>query len=65
MIIKMGKILSDYLQEHWETAPQLTLKCNSCGNLVFEVTSPEDKILYHRVRKFDVVCHICMVLKNV
>lgn len=55
----MNKVLGDYLQEHWEMVPQLTLKCNKCKKLTFEITSPEDKILYHRIRKFDIVCDDC------
>lgn len=55
----MTKVLGDYLQEKWEMVPQLTLKCNECKKVTFEVTSPEDKILYHRLRKFDVICHNC------
>ncbi len=44
--------------------PMLTLKCDSCDKLVFEVTTTEDKVLYHRLRKFDVICEICKELRR-
>lgn len=57
----MTKVLSDYLEEHWEMVPSFILKCDECNKLVIEITSPEDKILYHRLRKFDIICEECRI----
>lgn len=53
-------------QEHYSLVNDFVFKCNSCEEIVLQLTPQnfETKLLYHRIRKFNIICEKCKSLRD-